>query len=133
MTENKEVHAAKGLEDVVVGPSTITFLDGLQGRMIYRGYSAVDLSTQVTFEEVAYLLWEGDLPNRAMLAPFAKAFADARALPPAVLDLMAKFPKTAHPMDVLRTGVSLLALTDPDVAVHTPEACLLYTSDAADE
>jgi citrate synthase len=122
MTENKEVHAAKGLEDVVVGPSTITFLDGLQGRMIYRGYSAVDLSTQVTFEEVAYLLWEGDLPNRAMLAPFAKAFAAARALPPAVLELMAKFPKTAHPMDVLRTGVSLLALTDPDVAVHTPEA-----------
>jgi len=109
-----EVHVAKGLEDVVVGPSAITFIDGLEGRMIYRGYDAVSLAGHVSFEEVVYLLWEGDLPNRDQLKPLSSSLVDFRALPPDVLSTMKTFPKTAHPMDALRAGVALLAMNDPD-------------------
>jgi citrate synthase len=110
----KDLHVPKGLEDVVIGPSSITFLDGLKGRMLYKGYDAVAMAGQVSFEEIVYLLWEGDLPNRTQLQPFAKSLADNRALPAEVLAVMEKFPKHCHPMDVLREGVTLLAMVAPD-------------------
>lgn len=122
MTENKEVHAAKGLEDVIVGPSAITFLDGVQGRMLYRGYNAIELAGKTGFEEVVHLLWNGELPNRDQLKPFSQSLAEARAVPANVIAHLSKFPAQAHPMDVLRTGVSLLAMTDPDVANHSADA-----------
>lgn len=110
----KDLHVPKGLEDVVIGPSSITFLDGLKGRMLYKGYDAVAMAGHVSFEEIVYLLWEGDLPNRIQLQPFAKSLADNRALPAEVLAVMEKFPKHCHPMDVLREGVTLLAMVAPD-------------------
>ena len=123
MTDSpKETQAAKGLEDVVVGPSSITFLDGLKGRMLYKGYDTVSLAGKTTFEEVVYLLWEGDLPNRSQLKPFAASLAEARALPPEALAAMEKFPKNAHPMDALRAGVCLMGLSNPDAADLSPAA-----------
>ncbi|MBK8872146.1 MAG: citrate synthase [Elusimicrobia bacterium] len=110
----KDLHVPKGLEDVVVGTSSITFLDGLKGRMLYKGYDAVAMAGQVSFEEIVYLLWEGDLPTRAQLQPFSKSLADNRALPAEVLAVMEKFPKHCHPMDVLREGVTLLAMVASD-------------------
>lgn len=110
----KDLHVPKGLEDVVVGTSSITFLDGLKGRMLYKGYDAVAMAGQVSFEEIVYLLWEGDLPTRAQLQPFSKSLADNRALPAEVLAVMEKFPKYCHPMDVLREGVTLLAMVASD-------------------
>jgi citrate synthase len=115
-------HTAKGLENVVLGPSSITFLDGLQGRMIYKGYNAIELAGKTSFEEVVHLLWQGDLPAKASLDAFAKPFALQRALPADVISLLKTFPKTAHPMEVLRTGVSLLAMHDPDNRDDSPAA-----------
>lgn len=115
MTETpKDLHVPKGLEDVVVGPSSITFLDGLEGRMLYKGYDAVAMAGKISFEEVVYLLWEGNLPNASQLNTFSKTLAENRALPPEVLSVMEKFPKKCHPMDVLREGVTLLGMLAPD-------------------
>jgi citrate synthase len=110
----KDLHVPKGLEDVVIGPSSITFLDGIKGRMLYKGYDAVAMAGRVSFEEIVYLLWEGDLPTRTQLQPFSKSLADNRVLPAEVLAVMEKFPKHCHPMDVLREGVTLLAMVSPD-------------------
>jgi citrate synthase len=117
-----DAHAPKGLENVVLGPSSITFLDGLKGRMIYRGYDAIELAGRASFEEVLHLLWEGDLPSKPKLDAFVKPFVAERALPAFVVDILKTLPKKAHPMEVLRTGVSLLAHGDPDGADNSPAA-----------
>src|SRR5512140_2293133 len=80
--------------------------------MLYRGYNAIELAGKVTFEEVAYLLWEGDLPNRAQLDAFRVSLAHRRDLPEGVIQTLKSIPRGSHPMDVLRTGVSLLAHHD---------------------
>ncbi len=112
----------KGLEGIVAAQSAITFLDGLQGRMLYKGYNALDLAGRVAFEEVVHLLWEEDLPNRRQLEALSKSLAAQRALTPRALELLKGFPKKAHPMDVLRTAVSLLGADDPEGAAASPEA-----------
>jgi citrate synthase len=116
--------AAAGLEDVVAGVSEICFLDGVQGRLLYRGYDVHDLAAHSTFEEVVYLLWHGDLPTRAQLAALNEQLAADRPLPPAVVDVMRAFPHDAQPMDVLRTAVSALAMWDPELLDDSPEANL---------
>ncbi|MBL8023722.1 MAG: citrate synthase [Elusimicrobia bacterium] len=113
------MHTPKGLEDVVVGPSSITFLDGIEGRMLYKGYDAVAMAGKVSFEETVYLLWEGELPNRSQLKSFSQSLAESRALPNEVLAVMERFPKKCHPMDVLRGGVTLLDMLPPDTAVRS--------------
>jgi citrate synthase len=115
-------HAPKGLEGVVLGPSSITFLDGLKGRMLYRGYSAIDLAGKATFEEVVHLLWEGELPTRDRLAAFVKPLVGQRALPAEVVQALKALPKKTHPMEALRTGVSLLSHYDADAADQSPAA-----------
>src|SRR6266508_825573 len=106
--------AAAGLEDVVVGPSSICDVNGKTGQLIYRGYDIHDLVAETTFEEVVYLLWHEDLPNRSQLDELNRELRRSRALPPAVIDMMKKLPTTAPPMDILRTVVSLLGIHDPD-------------------
>jgi citrate synthase len=117
-----EAHAPKGLENVVLGPSSITFLDGLKGRMIYKGYNAIELAGRATFEEVVYLLWEGDLPSKDKLAAFTKPFVAERALPAEVVNVLKGLPKKSHPMEALRTGISLLSHFDSDAGDNTPAA-----------
>src|SRR3954452_10185026 len=102
--------AAAGLEDVVVGPSSICDVNGITGQLIYRGYDIHDLSQNTTFEEVVYLLWNEDLPNQAQLDELNGQLRNNRALPPQVTDLIKSLPKTANPLDVLRTAVSLLGI-----------------------
>src|SRR5688572_11055252 len=103
-----------GLEDVVVGTSTICDVNGKTGQLIYRGHDIHDLVAHTTFEEVVYLLWHEDLPTRAQLTEIDSQLKAARALPDAVIDLMKKLPKGANAMDVLRTVVSYLGILDPD-------------------
>jgi citrate synthase len=125
MTENKPREASTapmGLEGVVAGPSSITFLDGQRGRMVYRGYDAIQLAGHVTYEEVVHLLWEGDLPNRAQLAAFSQQMVENREVPAEVLDHMKRFPSTANPMDVLRSAVSIMGLYDPDSGAYGGDA-----------
>src|SRR3990172_6329269 len=113
-----------GLKDVIAVNSSICTVDGEQGILTYRGYDIRDLATQATYEEVVSLLWYGELPAKAQLADFSRQFAAARPLPDAVLASMRTYPKTAHPLDALRTAVSLAGMCDPEVRANTREANL---------
>ena len=112
MVEPSEVQ--RGLEDVVALESRICFIDGRQGRLIYQGYDIRDLAAKSTFEEVAYLLWYGRLPTVAQLADLRKRFGSLRTLPEPVVERIRSLPLESHPMDVLRTTVSMLALFEPE-------------------
>ena len=104
--------SAKGLAGITAADSTLSRVDGVKGELIYRGYSIMDLGEKACFEEVVYLLWNGDLPNQTQLDTFCAALVAKRALPTAVLNSMRHFPHEAHPMAVLRTIVSGLGLID---------------------
>lgn len=101
-----------GLEDIVAGQSSICFLDGKNGVLAYRGYDIHDL-VKGSFEETAYLLFYGTLPNQAELAEFNRKLVEARKLPQQVRDQIQNLPKNVHPMAALRTAVSILGLYDP--------------------
>ena len=104
----------RGLEDVVALESRICFIDGDQGRLLYQGYDIRDLAAHATFEEVAYLLWYGRLPTEAQLNDLRRRFGVLRTLPAPLVDRIQSIPAESTPMDVLRTGVSELALFEPD-------------------
>jgi len=113
-----------GLEDVIAARSGICQVDGEQGRLYYRGYEIGELAGALSFEDVTALLWHGELPSAAESARFASRLREARGLPPAVADLLHTLPRDTHPLDALRTGVSLAATRDPDVRSNEPEANL---------
>jgi len=106
--------SAGSLKDVIAAPTAICTIDGIEGKLIYRGYSIEDLAAHTTFDEVVYLLWEGDLPNKAQLGAFTKRLAAGRTLPKVIIDHLRLIPADAHPLAALRSGVSLLAHHDPD-------------------
>jgi 2-methylcitrate synthase/citrate synthase II len=109
-----------GLEGVIAGETSISTVSG---GLSYRGYPVTELAAQCSFEEVAYLLLYGALPNRPQLADFHKRLA-AQTLPPVLSDLLRRLPKGAVPMDVLRSGVSILAHYEPDVSDNSRAANL---------
>ena len=113
-----------GLEDVIAARSAICQVDGANGRLYYRGYEIGELAGTVPFEDVTALLWHGELPSAAASAQFASRLRAARGLPAAVSDLLQTLPRDAHPLDALRTAVSLAATRDPDVRSNDPEATL---------
>jgi citrate synthase len=102
-----------GLEGVVVGHTQLSNVEGTIGRLTYRGFDIDDLASNATFEEVAHLLLAGHLPSRTELDSLRSELASQRALPEPLLAAMQNVPKTAWPMDVLRTIVSGLALFSP--------------------
>jgi citrate synthase len=104
----------KGLEGIVAANSGICWIDGEAGVLAYRGIDIHELAPNSTFEETAYLLWFGALPTKAELADFTKKLAEARTLHPDIIALMRNAPKSATPMEVLRTAVSALSFYDPD-------------------
>jgi citrate synthase len=117
------LHAVEGLEGVIAGTSRICWVDGIDGRLIYQGYDIHDL-VNASFEEVAYLLWHGDLPTRAQLDALNKELAAARALPAPIQAMIQSFPRDALPMDVLRTAVSAVGIYDPDARDNSQPANL---------
>jgi len=116
--------AAKGLEDVIAGVSSICDVNGQTGQLIYRGYDIDDLAQHATFEEVAYLLWYGKLPNKAEYEQLREQLVANRELPAQVMKLLFDLPPHANPMHLLRTAVSALALYDPDASDNSPDANL---------
>jgi citrate synthase len=110
-----------GLEDVVAGTSQICYLDGKRGILAYRGYDIHDL-VKGEFEETAYLLFYSKLPTAAELIDFKKKLVAARKLPQQIKDRIQQMPKHVHPMAVLRTIVSELALYDATAEEMTPAA-----------
>jgi citrate synthase len=115
-----------GLEDVVVSTTDICFIDGREGRLVYRGFDVNDLVEHSTFEEVVYLLWHGALPTKKELETHVKALSATanRKLPPKLVAILRQLPKKTTPMEVLRTGVSALSAFDPDAGDNSREASL---------
>jgi citrate synthase len=122
MTETPEpIKIQRGLKGDYFDRSPCTFIDGKAGELRYRGYSIHDLAEHSSFEETAWLLLHGELPNKQQLAAFEADLKAARKLPAPVTDIIRAI-KTAHPMDVLRTAASALAAFDPETADNSREA-----------
>jgi len=108
-----ELH--KGLEGVLVAESELSDIDGDTGTLVYRGYDIEDLARDASYEEVLYLLWNGQLPDRASLDAFTGAIATERGIEASVLDALAELAAAEEdPMAALRTGVSMLSASEPD-------------------
>jgi citrate synthase len=105
--------AGKGLEGVIVGQSKLSDINGEVGELIYAGYDIDDLARNTTFEEVCYLLWNGELPTRGQLDGLKAQLAANWELSDEVLAVLRTLPKDADPMAVLRTAVSALGTFDP--------------------
>lgn len=106
-----------GLEGVIAGETAICQLDEGGAGLRYRGYAIGDLAERADFEEVAYLLLFGRLPTAKDLEDFRAQLLREAVLPGPVQAFIGVVPPTAHPMDLLRTGVSLLGMTDPEAAL----------------
>lgn len=113
----------KGLKDVYLDTTASSFIDGEEGKLLYRGYNIHDLAEKSTFEEVIYLLLYGKLPSRQELADFDATLRANRRIPDEVIQVL-ELVKNSHPMDALRTGVSALSAFDPEVNDNSVAATL---------
>ncbi len=104
-----------GLRGVTVADTKISFIDGNNGVLLYRGYRIEQLAEVSTFMEVAYLILHGVLPTKAALREFEAVVKEARPLPDYVIDNLRNLPVDAAPMDVLQSSVAALAMSDPDL------------------
>jgi citrate synthase len=112
--------APQGLEGVVANDSSICYVFGGEGRLIYRGYDINDLADHSTFEETAYLLLKGDLPTKGQLREFTADLKGAQKLSKVVLRVIKDAPLDAKPMNVVRTAVSAAVFADPDQNDNSP-------------
>ncbi|MHA7208319.1 bifunctional 2-methylcitrate synthase/citrate synthase [Arthrobacter sp. MDT1-65] len=119
MTE-PEIH--KGLAGVVVDTTAISKVNPDTNSLLYRGYPVQELAGHRDFEEIAYLLWNGELPDADERAGFDAFERAHRALPDNVVAAIDLLPLTAHPMDVARTAVSVLGANHPLAGDNSPEA-----------
>ncbi|MGC3988917.1 MAG: citrate/2-methylcitrate synthase [Chthoniobacteraceae bacterium] len=106
---------SKGLEGIVANTTRLSDVRGQEGQLIYAGYDINELAGKVSFEEITYLLWHDHLPNLPQLEDFHKSLRSRRELPQGVINFILGAPKTAAPMDVIRTAVSMLGLYDGEL------------------
>jgi citrate synthase len=106
---------AKGLEGVIANETRLGDVRGQEGQLIYCGYEINELAGKVSFEEVIFLLWNNRLPKQAELAELKQQLAEERELPAQVVEFIKTTPRTALPIDVLRTAISMLGLHDPSL------------------
>ncbi len=106
---------SRGLEGVVANTTRLSDVIGDKGQLIYCGYDINELAGKVSYEEVVYLLWNNKLPNRKELERCVNQLRSQRNLPDGVVDFIKAASKNAAPMDVIRTGVSMLGLYDPNI------------------
>ncbi len=112
----------KGLLGIIVDETTVSQVMPEINSLTYRGYTVQELCDKCSFEEVAYLVLKAELPNKKQLKKFIKEERSSRKLSVQILKDIQKMPKKAHPMDVIRTAVSLMALEDKDTKNNSPEA-----------
>ena len=112
---------ARGLEGVIANESALSNVVGDIGELSYLGYHIDELVNNCCYEEVVYLLQKGRLPNRAELTDFEARIRSDRRLPDGVIEFLRTAPKAAAPMDVLRTGISMLGLYDKRVKIGVPD------------
>lgn len=120
--EDNQPRIYKGLAGVVVDTTAISKVVPETNSLTYRGYAVQDLAANCSFEQVAYLLWHGELPDEQQLALFSQRERAARQLNRSQLSLLTKLPETCHPMDVVRTFISSLGAEDPDEDDSSPSA-----------
>ena len=122
MVMNMSDDIKKGLLGIVVDETTVSQVMPDINSLTYRGYAVQDLCEKCNFEEVAYLVLNGELPNKRQLKNFIKEERLDRKLSKEILSDIRKMPKKAHPMDVVRTAVSLMALEDKETKDNSPKA-----------
>ena len=112
----------KGLLGIVVDETEVSKVMPEINSLTYRGYAAQDLCAKCKFEEIAYLILNGELPNKKQLKNFEKQERSERKLSKTILEDIKRFPKKAHPMDVARTSVSIMGLEDKETKDNSPKA-----------
>ncbi|MCG8468727.1 MAG: citrate synthase [Gemmatimonadetes bacterium] len=112
------------MEGVVASQTSLSFIDGQEGILAYRGYDIHDLAPNASFLESVFLLWNDRLPTREELASFEAELAGLRAVEPGTLEGLSGIPRDTVPMAALRTGLSLEGIFDPDAEDNSPEANL---------
>lgn len=117
-----EIH--KGLDGVYADTTAISEVHAKEAVLTYRGYRIDDLAAHATFEEVACLLWHGELPNKKQLMEFSAFEREHRTLSPALRNLLRTMPTSAHPMDRLRTAISFMGTEDLGASDRSPEGLL---------
>ena len=117
-------HFSKGLEGVVAAQTGLSRVDGEASTLHYLGISIQELIAHSTFEEVVFLLFFRKLPTASELEKFSKELANLRTLPDETLNFLNEFPRSSHPMAMLRTMVSALGLFDPQADANSREANL---------
>ena len=116
------VEIKKGLMGVTVDETSISKVMPEINSLTYRGYAAQDLCAKCKFEEIAYLILNGDLPNKRQLKAFEKEERIDRKLSKSLIKVLKEIPKKAHPMDVARTAVSVMGLEDKETTDNSPKA-----------
>ena len=129
MNDAPEIY--KGLAGVPVDYTAISKVNPESNSLLYRGYPVQELAAQKSFEEVAWLLWKGELPTKDELAGFVKMERANRELSPSIKRVIDELPLTCHPMDVVRTAVSVMGTQDattedPSPAANLQKSMLLF-------
>lgn len=119
--EPDKMNVKKGLEGAVIDTSSVSKVNAETNSLLYRGYPVQDLAEQCTFEEVAYLLYKGELPTPSQLEDFVAKERGNRSVSQAALNAIRSLPKECHPMDSIRTGVSILGCEDARIWDASPE------------
>ena len=122
MPETEIPGLVRGLEGVIAAPTAICDLDGANGRLAYRGYDIRDLATKAGYEEVVYLLFNGELPGDAELEAFSRDLATQRAIPEQLIESMRLYPRPSNSMAALRAAVGQLGLYDPESESIEPDS-----------
>jgi len=119
---NDKPKTAAGLEGVIAGRTSICKVDEDRCELLYGGYSIDDLAENSNFEEITYLLLNGDLPDKTSLEEFCKKLSAEREIPDVLIDIIKKLPGETDPMDVLKIAVGILHTSDPDASSNTDDA-----------
>jgi len=127
MSDESKPSFSPGLAGIYAGETAICWVDPNAG-LTYRGYDIHELAKKACFEEIAWLLLHGELPTTDELTRYRQHMAAERELPAQVVSMLRLLPEKTHPMDALRTGVSMLAAYDPDLNDHSHEANLRKAS-----
>lgn len=124
VAEPEKMNVKKGLEGVVMDTSSVSKVNAETNSLVYRGYPVQDLAENCSFEEVAYLLYTGELPNKTQLAEFSKKEKSLRDISKENLNVIKTLPKKCHPMDSIRTAVSFLGCEDQRIWDSSPSTNL---------
>src|SRR5699024_4733609 len=121
---NEAPEIKKGLAGVYVDETAISKVNPETNSLLYRGYPVQELAAKCNCEQVAYLLWHGEMPTAEQLADLEASERSQRALADNVKAVIDSIPHTAHPMDVVRTAVSVIGANDPDAEDGSSESNL---------